>query len=430
MISENEVKVLSLIEEHQSGIIDFLQQLIRYRTITPPDNGRAESNDYRDLQNFVANALQGIGCSLEMWDADASELDIFPGCGVKPDRDLSNMPVLAGKLPGSGGGNSLILNGHYDVVPVGLLANWHYDPFEGQVADGRLYGRGACDMKSGIAAMIQALRFIQQSGIELKGDLIIQTVPDEEASCMGTLSCCQRGYTADAAIIPEPTNMQLFVALRGSLYGKITVYGRAGHAEMSQPHWSEGGAVNAITKAAKVIEALEDLNDQWRTQREKQHRYLDPDIITPTVIHGGDWSVTYPEKVEITFGSNFIPSTHNKREEIEAQLGRVAALDPWMRANPPKLDADGEWWYGAEASENEAIVQLGKEVLSELGITPTLGGFGTLTDAIHLINYSKIPTISFGPSIRTAHMADEFVTIAELVKTTQALALLILRWCG
>jgi acetylornithine deacetylase len=199
---------------------------------------------------------------------------------------------------------------------------------------------------------------------------------------------------------------------------------------MSQPHWSEGGAVNAITKAAKVIEALEDLNDQWRTQREKQHRYLDPDIITPTVIHGGDWSVTYPEKVEITFGSNFIPSTHNKREEIEAQLGRVAALDPWMRANPPKLDADGEWWYGAEASENEAIVQLGKEVLSELGITPTLGGFGTLTDAIHLINYSKIPTISFGPSIRTAHMADEFVTIAELVKTTQALALLILRWCG
>ncbi|HJO33285.1 MAG TPA: M20/M25/M40 family metallo-hydrolase, partial [Anaerolineales bacterium] len=226
MISENEVKVLSLIEEHQSGIIDFLQQLIRYRTITPPDNGRAESNDYRDLQNFVADALQGIGCSLDVWDADASELDIFPGCGVKPDRDLSNMPVLAGKLPGSGGGNSLILNGHYDVVPVGLLANWHYDPFEGQIADGRLYGRGACDMKSGIAAMIQALRFIQQSGIELKGDLIIQTVPDEEASCMGTLSCCQRGYTADAAIIPEPTNMQLFIALRGSLYGKITVYGR------------------------------------------------------------------------------------------------------------------------------------------------------------------------------------------------------------
>ena len=87
------------------------------------------------------------------------------------------------------------------------------------------------------------------------------------------------------------------------MYGKITVFGRAGHAEMTQPHWTEGGAVNAISKAVKIIGALEGLTEQWRTRPDKQHKYLDPDIIIPTVIKGGEWTVTYPEKVEIQFGS-------------------------------------------------------------------------------------------------------------------------------
>jgi acetylornithine deacetylase len=247
---------------------------------------------------------------------------------------------------------------------------------------------------------------------------------------MGTLSCCQRGYRADAAIIPEPTDMQVLIAMRGGIYGKITVFGRAGHAEMTQPHWSQGGAVNAITKANKVITALEDLTEQWRTQPDKQHKYLDPDIIIPTVIRGGEWQVTYPEKVEIEFGAIFIPGTKNKLAEIEEQLMRVAATDPWMRENPPELEVNDEWYYGAEVDENEPIVLTGMQALADLGIEPKLRGFGTLTDAIHLINYAKVPTISFGPSIKTAHMANEYVDIDELVTTAQGLALSIMRWCG
>jgi acetylornithine deacetylase len=227
------------------------------------------------------------------------------------------MPVVVGKLRNGGKGRSLLLNGHIDVVPPGVIGNWKHDPFKGEIAGNKVFGRGACDMKSGVAAMLEAVKFIHQAGIKLNGDLTIETVPEEEITEMGTLACCEKGYKADAAIIPEPTNMNVLVAMRGCVSGTITVFGRAGHAEMTQPHWKEGGAVNAISKAVKILQALEELAEEWRTSPDKRHKFLDPDTITPTLIKGGEWSVTYPEKVEITFDSMFIPSTEKLWEEIE-----------------------------------------------------------------------------------------------------------------
>ncbi len=430
MITDREREVLKLIEDGKGDIVDCLQTLISFKTITPPGEDKVKVDDYQNLQEFVAGFLGQLGFQIETWDVDAEKLDRFPGSGVKADRDLRGMPVLAGKREGTGDGKSLILNGHYDVVPPGILENWDHDPFGGEIDGDKLYGRGACDMKGGIAAMLQALKFIKRTGIELKGDITVQTVPEEETSCMGTLSCCQRGYTADAAIIPEPTDMQVLIAMRGSVYGKITVFGRAGHAEMTQPHWSEGGAVNAISKAAKVVTAMEDLTEQWRTQPDKQHKYLDPDIIIPTVIDGGEWTVTYPEEVVIEFGTCSIPGSEDKMQDVGDYLLRATAADPWMRENPPQIKFNEDWFYGAEVDENEPIVQVGMQALADLGIEPKLRGFGSLTDAIHLINYAKVPTISFGPSIKTAHMANEYVKIDELVTTTKGLALAIMRWCG
>ena len=430
MLTDKEHNVLELIDENKDEIIEYLKKLISYRTVTPQRDVRAEGGDYKDLQNFIRNTLEQMNFNIDMWEVDSSELKNFPGSGIKHGRDLSNMPVLVGKLKGNGKGKSLILNGHYDVVPVGIIENWKHDPFKGEIEGNRLFGRGANDMKGGIAAMIHAVRFIQKAGIELSGDLTVESVPDEEMTCMGTLSCCQRGYTADAAIIPEPTDMKVLVAVRGSLYGKITVFGRAGHAEMPQPHWTESGAVNAISKAMKVIGALEELTEEWRTRPDKQHKYLHPDMIIPTVINGGGWAVTYPEKVEIQFGSVFVPNTKNKLEEIEEKLKSVANNDPWLKEHPPKLEVHDEWLYSAEVDENEPIVLTGMEALQDIGIEPALRGFGSLTDCIHLINYSRIPTISIGPDIKTAHMANEFVETGQLIDTTKVLALAIMRWCG
>jgi len=429
MITEQERRVLEFIDRGREDIIEDLRKLIGFRTVTPQENESAKGDDYKDFQKFIRCTLEEMGFDVDMWEIDASELDSFPGSGVLKDRDLGNMPALAGKLEGCGEGRSLILNGHYDVVPAGIIENWRHPPFDAKIEDNKIIGRGSNDMKGGIAAIIHALKAIQQAGIVLNGDVIVESVPDEEQTSMGTLSCCQRGYTADAAIIPEPTDMKVLVAVRGSVYGRITVLGRAGHAEMPQPDWTEGGAVNAISKAAKIIAALDELTDEWRMSPDKQHKYLDPDIIVPTVIHGGEWPVTYPEKVEITFGSMFIPSTKDKIKEIEAKLKSVADSDPWLKEHPPKLEIDGET-YGAEVKEDEPIVDTGREALRDLGIEPELRGFGSLTDSIHLVNHMGIPSISIGPATKTTHMANECVDIDELMNTVKALALCTMRWCG
>jgi len=259
--------------------------------------------------------------------------------------------------------------------------------------------------------------------------LIVQTAPEEEISGMGTLACCQKGYKADAAIIPEPTNLDILIAMRGNASGKVTVFGRAGHADEGvQPHWTEGGAVNAISKSVKILQALEELTEEWKSRPDKQHKLLNPDMVMPTIIKGGEWLIMYPEKVEIGFNADFIPSTVNLKGEIEEKIMSVVATDPWMKAHPPKIE--GGYMYGAEIDENEPIIATATETAQELGIEPKLVGWDTMTDAVHIINYSKIPTISVGPDNTMAHKADEFVDIGQLVQTTKILALSILRWCG
>jgi len=432
MIEAREQQVLDLIDVNRQEVVDFLRELLAFKTITP-DAQPIEHDEFIRHQAFAKQILTDLGFQeIDVWEADAAKLGAVPGSGVNKNRDLRNMPILVGRLPGAGGGRSLILNGHYDVVPLGLLEAWTRDPFAGEIADGKIYGRGTNDMKGGIAAMLKALDFIRRAGFALDGDILAQIVPDEEASCMGTLAACQRGYAADAAIIPEPTNMRVGTAVRGSMGGKLTVFGRAGHAEQPHPHWTQGGAVNAITKAMRILEGMADATEEWRTQPDKQHPLVPPDHIIPTVIHGGNWSVTIPEKVEIEFDCMFVPGTIDKRAEIEEKLAAVAASDAWLRANPPKLDLGEpeEWIYPAEVREDEPIVQTALQALADVGIPPELMGFGSLTDCVHLINHSQIPTINLGVDIESAHSADEFVTVEQLIDLTKTIALAVMRWCG
>ncbi len=428
MLTDAEKKVLRSIDDRQDDIAEFLRTLIRFRTVTPLDDARAETDDFILHQKTVSALLERLGFEVEVFEADASSLKPFPGAYINPTRDLSRMPIVTGRRRGAGGGRSLLLNGHYDVVPTGETSAWTHDPFSGTVVDGTMYGRGTCDMKGGIAAMLKALEIIQAAGIRLGGDVLVQVVPDEEATCMGTLTCCQRGVRADAAIIPEPTDLDVLLAVSGNLSGTIRVSGRAGHADMPQPHWREGGAVNAIVKAAKVIGALEDLRQEWKEDPRRRHKYVPPDRITPTMITGGHWGVAYPEEVRIQFSANFIPGTEDLRGEIEESIARVARTDSWMAEHPPRLDAD--LMYAAEVDENEPIAQLARDAARDSGIESKFIGWGSLSDAIHLINYSKIPTISVGPASRTIHQTDERVDLREIVATAKVTALCLLRWCG
>ena len=432
MLGEQERKVLKRIDEGQKTIIDSLSTLISFKTITPAAGsiGDGKSGEYIRCQEYIEGLLKETGVdNTDSWIIDCSKLETFPGSGVISDRDLSDIPVLVGILKGTGGGKSMILNGHYDVVSPGEIENWSHDPFKATAEGNKLFGRGACDMKGGIAAMIFALRYIQESGFKLKGDIIVESVPEEELTSMGTLACCQKGFKAQAAIIPEPTDLNPLVAMRGNLNGKITVFGRAGHGDMPQPHWSEGGAVNAISKAAKILTALDDLTEEWRTRPDKQHKLLPPDMVLPTLIHGGKWIVMYPEKCEIEFNSDFIPSTKNLKQEIEDKIKYVASGDSWMREHPPRFETN-PWLYGAEIDEDDPIVRIAFEASEDIGHNPKIIGMGSLTDAIHLINYANTPTVTIGPSGGGFHEPDEFVYIDSIVNTTKIVALCLMRWCG
>ncbi len=425
MLTEEEKRVLGLIESRRNELADLLRQLIRFKTVTPHLGARAEGDDYRRVQTFVGSFLKDLGFEIETWEVGTDSLERFPGSGVVPGRDLSNMPVLVGRREGRG--RSLILNAHYDVVPPGVPESWTLPPFEGVIADGKVFGRGAGDMKGGFAAMLEALRCISDARVDPPGSLIFESVPDEEQTSMGTLACCERGLRADAGLIPEPTDLNVLVATRGSFSGRILVPGRAGHSEETQPPWEEGGGVNAISKAVKVLEALERLNAEWASSPETQHKYLDPDVIVPTMIRGGDWEVMIPERVEITFTSDFVPATKDIRGKIQAALDRIAAEDPWLRAHPPVIDSPG-WLYGGEVAEGDPIVQAACAALADLGLPPRLRGCGSLTDMVHLVNHAHVPTVSVGPSTRSIHAPDEHVTIDELVATAKAHALVLLRW--
>lgn len=431
-LNRTEASVVAHLDRQHDALVALLRRLLGFRTITPGEGMSAEGKDYVELVAFVRGLLEQIGVdNLTVWEQDGAQLDTFPGSGVSANRNLSAMPILVAEFKGTGEGRSLILNGHYDVVPTGEISKWEHDPFEGKQIGSKIFGRGACDMKGGIAAMLIALQAINALGLRLSGDVLFELVPDEEMTCMGTLAACQRGYRADAALIPEPTDMQVLIAMRGSFYGQVNIPGRAGHAEMTQPEWQEGGAVNAINKAQILLEAFDDLNSTWSRRSDRQHPLIGPDAVVPTGISGGsDWAVTYPDQVTISFGVMTSSSVVEVREEMEQFVLREAARDPWLQAHPPEFTYDPVWHYPAEVDPEEPIVRLGIDVLKNIGFIPQVCGMGSLTDAIHLINYSKIPTISIGPGGQPAHMLDEYVVIDELVALTKVIALILLRWCG
>jgi acetylornithine deacetylase len=212
------------------------------------------------------------------------------------------------------------LEHHIDTVPAGDVSEWASDPWKPEVRNGRLYGRGACDMKGGLACALHAALTHAVSGRPLAGDLIVEAVTDEEINGLGTVSCLMRGYRADAAIVPEPTTLDKWRAFRGILVGHLQVDGRAGHVEVAQPHWTQGGGVNAITKATLLLEALKNLSDDWRTRPDKQHQVCSPGEIQPTMIYGGDFASTIPASCEVSLNICYVPG-----EQDEAGWGATSS---------------------------------------------------------------------------------------------------------
>lgn len=255
---EVEEKVLQTVESMRGEILVFLKDLIARQSIPGKE---------LEVQQFISKKLRQMGLKVEMWEPDWAELKKHPGY-VPVEMGYEGRPNVVGMWPGTGGGKSLLFNGHVDVIPVDS-GSWTEDPWSGGSGGGKLFGRGASDMKSGLASMTMAVEALLRSGLKTKGDVILEYVVDEEYSGNGTLSCIQRGLKADAGISCEAGDLEIQPATTGSMWFEVEVEGRS--ASMSR-RWE---AVSAIEKGYVLYEAISGLEKE-RIETISHPLYPDP----------------------------------------------------------------------------------------------------------------------------------------------------------
>ena len=431
-MNANEQRVCDAIAAGRAELVQLATDLISFDTTarSPDDPPRDEAA----LQGYLAERLRRAGASVELFEPTQADV---AGRQIPFDLPFEGRPQLVARFAAGGTGRSLLLNGHIDAVSVEPRARWASDPFAAEVRDGNLYGRGACDMKGGVAAMVFAAELLARQGVRLAGELIVNTITDEESSGAGGIACARRGVRADAGIVPEPTGFDVWVACRGTVYPTIRVEGRPGHAEVAQPHWREGGAVNAIEKAQIVIEAMGRLREEWRERAEHRHPHLSPPTVVPTVMHAGEWPVTYPASCEIVAGVCYLPVQADEHgfgtlveRELEQWITAAANADPWLAEHPPTF----EWATDVppmEIDPSEPIVALMQQATAEIGAPGVLAGLDSWYDGATYTLSAATPSIAYGPrSIAWAHTIDEYVPVDDLVRCAQAIAVAAMRFCG
>jgi acetylornithine deacetylase len=429
--SVREEKVVAAVRARRDELADLVGELVAYDT-TARDAG-VPARDEAALQAALARRMTALGAEVDLWEPEPT------GAGGRYEPaglDFVGRPELVARVHGSGGGRSLMLSGHIDAVDVEPRAEWLTDPFRVVEKDGLLYGRGVNDMKGGIAALAIALETLHALGVRLRGDVLLATVTDEESSGAGGRAVVGRGYSADAGLCAEPTEFEAWVACRGILKPRLTMHGRAGHSQEPQPHWREGGAVNAIQGLVPVLSEIEKLNAEWKTRPDMQHPFLAPGDIVPVLVDGGAWDVTYPHECRLTLDAHYLPvhggSGAPIKDEIQARINAAAeaADDGWTREHP----LTWEWEYDvppAEIPGDHALVRLTLETAAELARPGKLGGLNSWHDAATFTLFGHTPTFSYGPrGMDTAHAVNECVSLDELVDHCAIVALTTLRWCG
>lgn len=433
-LSDAEHRVVAEIERRADDLVELLADLVRFDTTArePDDPPRDEAA----LQRYLAERLEGAGAETDLWQPTSEELagsPLVPPGGLRFD----GRPQLLARFAGAGGGRSLLLNGHIDVVSSEPRERWTSDPNEAEVRDGRVFGRGACDMKGGVAAMAFAAEMLAREGLPLAGDLLVCTVTDEESTGAGGVAAVAHGVRADAGIVPEPSSLDVWVACRGSLIPTVTVPGRPGHAGMPHPHWRDGGAVNAIEKATIVLDALRGLQENWRVSPDQQHPYLSPGDIVPTMISGGEWVVTYPASCRVTYHVGYLPTKADEAgwgsavaREIEACVSEAASADDWLAETPPEIEWAPEV-PSAEVSPDHPVVGALLAASAEIGRPGRVAGLDNWHDGATFTRFGGTPCVCFGPGdIAAAHTVDESVPVADLVACSQAIAVAAMRFCG
>ncbi|QRG66219.1 ArgE/DapE family deacylase [Brevibacillus choshinensis] len=376
-------------------LVSLVQDLIRIDSVNPylDIDGPGE----REIADYIKKRLLDSGLQVRVEPINETAVNVI------------------GILRGTGGGKSLILNGHMDTVSAKRMA---IEPFEPVHEDGKIYGRGSQDMKGSLGAMIAAVEAIKRADVRLAGDVILTFVADEEYKSIGTEALVKE-YRADAAIVCEPSDLDIGVVHKGFAWVACEVRGKAAHG--SRP--SEG--VDAIVHAGRVLNEIDRLSQKLK---EKQHEILGSPSIHASLIKGGVELSTYPDYCRLDWERRTIPGETEQDvvQEVEAILQKLHAEDE-------SFEASAEVFFWREpyevSTEEQIFLTLEKACRDRLGRSPGISGFSGWTDAAFLQG-AGIPTVLFGPTGAGLHGAVEYVETDSLVDMAHILAEAICEFCG
>ena len=386
--------------------------------------------DEEAAQDLVEARMAALGLEIDRWTIGSPELEAHPGYGPST-VDYSRMTNVVGTYtPERVEGRSLILNGHIDVVPEGPEGQWSRSPWDAEVRDGWMYGRGAGDMKAGLVANLFAFDALRRAGLAPTARVHLQSVVEEECTGNGSLAALLRGYEAEAVIISEPEEDALVRANVGVLWCTIRVSGEPTH-----PREMASG-FNAIDAAYAVIGALRGLEREWNAERDR-HRFFE-DLDHPINfniggISGGDWPSSVPAWCELRLRVALYPGmtaaeAHAAVEDcVRAAASGSAEHRPFdVRVTPDGFYAEG---YVLEpGSDAEAVLERAHRAAFGRDLTSfTTPGY---LDGRVFVNYGNTPTLVYGPVSENIHGFDERVSVESVRRCTQSMALFIAEWCG
>jgi acetylornithine deacetylase len=376
------------------------------------------------VQEYVSGHLRGSDAETDVWDIDES-IKSRPNAG-NSGVPFAGRPNVTGKIAGAGGGKSMIFNGHIDVVSPEPVDQWTHDPWGAEIVDGKLYGRGAYDMKSGVAANLFLPRLLRDLGIQLKGDLTIHSVIEEECTGNGSLAASLRD-TADAALVTESVGRNTPTGHLGVIWFRVAITGRSAHAG-----WASRG-VNAIVKTVPIIQALHQLDADLNLNVHPLYEGIDHPInLNIGVMRSGDWPSTVPGEAELRCRVSFFPdmSREEMHRTIENRVAEACVGDAWLEAHPPVVTYDGFDTNGCEMNWNDPFIRALENASLDATDFPIVPHVTTAVNDMRYYIFNGVPSTCYGAEGGNAHAVDEWLDLPSMPKLARTMASLLVDWCG